>query len=54
MFYLTDKTEHFKSRRQPFRIAPRDCSKEVRKEPGYIGGFAAKAKLSEHQNIPVK
>ena len=33
--------------------ALRNCSEEVREEPGYIGVFAVKTKWSEHQKITV-
>lgn len=37
-------SEDFKLRRQPLRIALRECSAEVREEPGYMGVFATKTR----------
>ena len=48
MFYLEDNTENLSPGR-----SLRDCSKEVRGEPGYIGVFAKKTRESEHQRITV-
>ena len=36
---------------QTAQRALRDCSKEAREEPGYIGVFAGKKTVVEHQKI---
>lgn len=53
MSYLADKTEDL-NLGQASQIALRDCSEEVREEPGHIRIFATKARQQEHQKIPVK
>ena len=53
MFYLVGQSEDFKPGRQDSQTALRDCSQEVREEPGYTGVFAAKTRQSEHQKITV-
>ena len=57
MFYLADKTEDLSGDTAPQR-ALRDCSKEVREEPGYIRIFATKnrwlelLKMTDYQRKP--
>lgn len=47
-------SEDCKPRRKPLQIALKDCSLEVRTEPGYTGGFfATKTKESQHQKMTV-
>ena len=43
MFYLADKAENM-SPEGSLSDALRDCSKETREEPGYIGAFATKTR----------
>ena len=50
MSYLADKTDDL-NLGQASQIALRDCSEEVREEPGHIRIFATKTRQQEHQKI---
>ena len=52
MFYLADILRTY-ARVAASQIALRDCSEEVREDPGYRGVFATKTRYSELQNITV-
>ena len=51
MFYLMDKTENLSPRDAASQIARRDCSKEGREEPGYLGVFATKTRQSDIKRL---